>query len=79
MGEIQYMSFPHNAVEICEVFENRCNESYALVNGTTEILSIFSGRLYSMLQYICYISTQLQTDLYQQLINTAVNWTCENK
>jgi hypothetical protein len=43
LGEIQYTSFPHNAVEIGEVFENRCNVSYAVLNGTTEMLSIFSG------------------------------------
>jgi hypothetical protein len=42
LGEIQYTSFPHNAVEIGG-FKNRCNESYALLNGATEILSIFSG------------------------------------
>jgi len=25
------MSFPHNAVEIFEVFQNRCNESYVFL------------------------------------------------
>ena len=43
LGEIQYTSFPHNAVEIGEVFENRFNESCALLNDATEILSVFFG------------------------------------
>jgi len=37
LDEIQYTSFPHNVVEIGEVFENRCNECYAVLNGATEI------------------------------------------
>jgi hypothetical protein len=43
LGEIQCTSFPHNALEIGEVFETRCNESCAVLNGATEILSLFSG------------------------------------
>jgi len=31
--------------DIGEGFENRCNESYAVLNGATEILSTFSGCL----------------------------------
>jgi hypothetical protein len=49
MGEIQYMDFTRTAVEICEVFFK------SVLNGLTEILSIFSWRLYSVVQYICYI------------------------
>jgi hypothetical protein len=41
LGEIKYTSFSHNAVEIGEVFENRCNESYAVLNGATEIFPYF--------------------------------------
>jgi hypothetical protein len=43
LDEIQYASFPQNVVEIGEVFENGCNESHAVRNGATEILSIFPG------------------------------------
>jgi len=45
LDEIQYTSFPHNVVEVGEVFENGCNENYAALNGATEILSIISGCL----------------------------------
>jgi len=41
LGEIQYASFPHNADEIGEIFENRCNENLVVLNDATKILSIF--------------------------------------
>jgi hypothetical protein len=43
LDKIQYKRFPHNAVEIGEVFESWCNEVLAVINGAAKILSIFSG------------------------------------
>jgi hypothetical protein len=33
----------------------------------------------SIVHFICYMSTHLQTNLYLQLINKALSLTCENK
>jgi len=41
LDEIQYTIFPKKIVEIGEGFENRCNESYAVLNGATEIFLYF--------------------------------------
>jgi hypothetical protein len=45
LGEIQYTSFPHNAAESGEGFENRCNENYTVLNGATDIFFFFFGCL----------------------------------
>jgi len=46
-------------------------------NWYTNFVSIITYE--SIVQYICYISTHLQTDLYLQLINAMESLTCENK